>query len=182
MEEWKDVSGFEGMYQVSNEGRVRSLDHYGKHRDGGVRIYYGKILSPIKQDKKNPYGRVKIRGKLHLVHRLVASAWVDNPNSLPQVNHKDGDKTNSHPSNLEWCSPRENIHHAIETGLIKGAYNFKFSQKDIDSIIDMRNGGKLFREIGECFKCHPSTVAKILRGERRMYDISRLKVGCDRTA
>jgi hypothetical protein len=182
MENWKDVSGFEGKYQVSDVGNIRSLDRHGKHRDGGLRVYYGKLLAPIKQNKNSDYVRVKLCGKLSLVHRVVASAWVANPNNLPQVNHKDGNKTNNHPSNLEWCSPRENIHHAIESGLIKGAYNFKFSQKEIDSIIDMRNNGKSFREISRHHYCDPSTISKILNGERRMYDISRLKVGSDRTA
>ena len=100
MEEiWKDVVGFEG-YKVSNFGNVK-----GK---------YGRILKPAK-DKKTGYYLVCLHKdkKPHTktVHRLVAKAFIENPNEYPQVNHRDCVKTNNHVDNLEWCTREENEQH-----------------------------------------------------------------------
>lgn len=101
MEElWKDIEGFEGLYQISTNGRVR----------GFVRVK-GKILSP----HKNEDGYLQIRlhkdGKKYskYVHRLVAMAFIPNPKNLPEVNHKDENKRNNSVNNLEWCTHEYNI-------------------------------------------------------------------------
>ena len=95
---WKDIEGYEG-YQVSNMGRVRSFK-YGKVR----------ILKPVAN--KNGYLKVQLYKnnslKTIFIHRLVAMAFIPNPNNLPQVNHKDEDKTNNIVSNLEWCDAKYN--------------------------------------------------------------------------
>ena len=102
-EEWKDVENYEGLYQVSNLGRVKSLkDNNGKPRE--------KIM---KQGKtKNGYLRIMLckNGKRErfLVHRLVANAFIPNPNNFKCVNHKDEDKTNNCVNNLEWCTYQYN--------------------------------------------------------------------------
>ena len=99
METWKAVVGFEGLYEVSDIGRVRSLK-YGKQR----------IMKPVKTH--NGYLRVTLcrdgNHKKMKVHRLVAQAFIPNPNHLSTVNHKDEDKTNNAASNLEWLSMRDN--------------------------------------------------------------------------
>lgn len=115
MEEWRDIEGFEGIYQVSNMGRVRSLAHEtnGKH-------YKGKILSSgvsagyhlVRLSK----GNEKVSKR---VHRLVAEAFIENLNELPEVNHLDGNKNNNCVENLEWCTSKENKVHAWVTGLTK---------------------------------------------------------------
>lgn len=110
MEEvWKDVQGFEGIYQVSNLGRVRSLDRYVECVDS-FRHYKGKIM---KQDKKkNGYMQICLRRqqvhKQVLVHRLVADAFIPNVDNLPEVNHKDENKENNCVENLEWCTQAYN--------------------------------------------------------------------------
>ena len=103
---WRDVKGYEGLYQVSNLGNVRHIkkDKARKLRPnnrGYIQVHFYKA------------GKYK---KL-LVHRLVAIAFIPNPLSKSSVNHINGDKTDNRVVNLEWCTVVENIHHAIETGL-----------------------------------------------------------------
>lgn len=101
VERWRPVPGFEQDYEVSDHGRIRS------HRKGFV-----QILKPI-LEKWNGYFTVSLfdmGGKMHKVkiHRLVASAFIPNPDDLPCVNHRDENKTNNHVDNLEWCSKAYN--------------------------------------------------------------------------
>ena len=131
MEVWKDVVGYEGLYLVSNQGNIKSLPRNGTCKQPknlkmhlGNRGYYVVTLS-----KNN------IRKKF-LVHRIVASAFIDNPKNLPQINHKDGNKINNNIENLEWITPYDNIRHSIETHLKpndKGVKNYhsKLSENDI---------------------------------------------------
>ena len=101
MELWKDIPGYEGLYQVSNLGRIRSLYNY--KRDGD------NILKPR---IKRGYYTVGLRKdgvrKWHLLHRLVAGAFILNPDNKPQVNHKDENKLNNCADNLEWCTASYN--------------------------------------------------------------------------
>ena len=114
---WKDIEGYEGLYQVSNKGEVRSLDHYRKGRNGHEQIVRGRILK-INTSYGN-YGSVMLSKngvtKRFYVHRLVALAFIPNPQCLPIVNHIDGNKHNNHVENLEWCTAQENVHHAMYT-------------------------------------------------------------------
>jgi hypothetical protein len=108
MEIWKEIVGTKGFIEVSNEGRVRSMLR------GTPRVLKT-------QTDNNGYHRIRVtieRVKMtYKVHREVAKAFIDNPNNLPQVNHKDGNKNNNSVSNLEWVTNKENAHHAIENGL-----------------------------------------------------------------
>ena len=106
MEEiWKDIEGYEGLYQVSNLGRVKSLKY---NKTGRERI--------LKIDKnKNGYLYILLyknnKRKHYRIHRLVANAFIENPNNYPYINHKDECKSNNNVNNLEWCSPKYNINH-----------------------------------------------------------------------
>lgn len=124
MEEiWKDIKGYEGIYQVSNLGKVRSLDRYKyqKGRYGQMRRFYkGKILK-LSKDKYG-YLTVKLCHKIfYKVHRLVAQTFLENPKNKYTVNHKDGNKQNNSVDNLEWATVKENVQHAYRTGLTKSS-------------------------------------------------------------
>lgn len=101
---WKPVIGYEGLYEVSNIGRVKSLSY---NRTGKE-----KLMTPV--DNKGYY-RVLFNSKGYrkqkLVHRLVAEAFIPNPDNLPQVNHKDENKLNNRAENLEWCTTKYNINY-----------------------------------------------------------------------
>lgn len=115
MEVWKEIEDFEGLYEVSTEGRVRGIDRYVKSSNGGLNLWKGKEL---KQFLRNGYKSVQLckdgKHKPYYVHRLVATAFIDNPDNLPQINHKNG-KTNNNVDNLEWCSALYNINYGDRT-------------------------------------------------------------------
>lgn len=104
---WKDVAGFEGLYQVSNFGNVRSVTRTITRSDGKVYVKQGKQLKSFVTNRGYEYVMLNdCNRKQHLktVHRLVAQAFISNPNNLPIVNHKDENKLNNAASNLEWCT------------------------------------------------------------------------------
>lgn len=116
---WKDIEGYEGLYQVSNLGRVKSLDRkeYFYRGDTPVeRIRKGCILSP---SSSCGYLHVNLhdgkKRKMKLIHRLVAQAFIPNPDILPEVNHKNELKTDNSVSNLEWCTAKYNSNYGTRT-------------------------------------------------------------------
>lgn len=118
IEVWKDIRGYEGEYQVSNLGRVRSLDRIEIITDSLGRQYKrvlkGKLLSP--NDNGSGYLTVQLgrKGGRHYIHRLVAEHFVDNPLSLPEINHIDNDTKNNTADNLEWVTRKQNICHMVK--------------------------------------------------------------------
>lgn len=122
---WKDVPGYEGLYQVSNLGEVRSLPRYEKDKNNKLYKRKGVIL---KQSKTTTgYWKVELckngTRKSLKVHRLVALAFIVNTFNKPFINHKDGNPLNNIVDNLEWCTQSENIQHAHDTGLINNFQN-----------------------------------------------------------
>ena len=112
-EEWRDVKGYEGFYQVSNSGRVKSLLYHTRH---GI-FSRDKVLSPTNRDGYRLVGfQVKNSRRTLSVHRLVAEAFLPNFEGKKEVNHKDFNRSNNRVDNLEWCTPVENNHHTLNAG------------------------------------------------------------------
>lgn len=118
---WKDIAGFEGIYQISNKGRVKSLDRY---TSDGKRLKSQIIKQSI--NNKNDYSRILLfnygKHTAFRVHRLVAEHFISNIDNLPCVNHINGIKTDNSVENLEWCTYSENNKHAYNKLGKKGAW------------------------------------------------------------
>lgn len=112
-EEWRDIAGYEGMYEVSSHGRVRSLDRFAKSNRNATQFVKGRELTLVTMP--NGYKATNLnqngKGVPKYVHRLVAQAFIPNPSNLPQVNHKDENKSNNCVDNLEWCDNKYNINY-----------------------------------------------------------------------
>ena len=146
-EEWRPVVGYEGLYEVSSFGNVKSLPKsWSRKGCGTVNRNSSIILTPIQHKFKNkPTYLVvtlsgKVKRKISLIHRLVAQAFIPNTENKIQVNHKDGNKTNNKASNLEWNTSQENITHSIETNLkpsLRGV-NCKSSKLAEKQVLEIR--------------------------------------------
>lgn len=160
---WKYIDGYDGKYQVSNLGRIRSLHRnttlikaLSKDSDG----YLVVTLSNAKIGKKS---------KTHKVHRLVAQAFIPNPDQLPEINHKDENKKNNVIDNLEWCTTQYNLTYGNRLNCVYGSNNYhsKLTQKQVDEIRRIYIKGDLqFGQsaLGKRYGVSHGSIAKIVKG------------------
>ena len=168
-EEWKDIPGYEGYYQVSNLGRVRIISYIDKR--GWKRKT--KLLT-LNIDKNN-YCRVGLtkayKRKYYQVHRLVAQAFIPNPENKPQVNHKDSDRTNNNVNNLEWMTCSENNKYAYDFG--KRIKKFGKDHHKSKKVIQYTKDGieiKKFDSLTECakeLKLNEPSISMVCSGKRQ---------------
>lgn len=120
---WEDIDNYVGFYQVSNLGRVRSIDRIVKHWKYGVCLRKGKILKQLTNTFNYKFVILYKDGKTkhHRVNRLVAQAFIPNPENLPQVNHKDENKSNNRVENLEYCDAKYNANYGTRNE--RSSYN-----------------------------------------------------------
>ena len=151
-EEWRQIQGYEGLYEVSNLGRVKSLERYDKIG----RLIKEKTLNPRKHKKGYLYVGLSKDGiqKKYSIHRLVAIAFIPNPNNLPQVNHKDENKENNCLDNLEWCTNEYNCNYGnhgknISKSLLGGTLSEQTRQRMSEArsikIVQLSLDGKLVK-------------------------------------
>ena len=166
-EEWRDIAGYEGYYQVSSLGRVRSCDRVVQYYGQKDRLKKGKLLKL----RENSYGYYRVTltkfgAKSIPVHRLVASAFCPLRDGCDSVNHKNGVKTDNFPHNLEWCTRSENTRHAHKFGLISnsGEKHPKavFTRDQVLEIRRLRSDGVKFRVIAEMYGVSLSAIAMVV--------------------
>lgn len=175
MERWKPVKDYEGFYEVSNHGQVRSLskqDRLGRSKEGKIKAQCnngtGYMVVNLKVDGKQ---------KMKTVHRLVAETFIPNPLDLPEVNHIDGNKQNNCVENLEWCTHSENTKHAFDLGLnkaVKGTSNVNAKLTDEQVKFIRENHKPYDPEFGYAalarkFNCSDTTIKYAVWGKH--YDL-----------
>lgn len=140
IETYKDIEDFLDYYQVSNTGKYKRLSRVVPHAYNSTKLLKEKILTLLISNSGYYYVNFHKDGKHYgkFVHRDVAKAFIPNPNNLPEVNHKDGNRLNNNVWNLEWTDRIGNIHHAIKTGLMDSSgennKNHKLTQKQVNEI------------------------------------------------
>ncbi|MDP2692966.1 MAG: NUMOD4 domain-containing protein [bacterium] len=166
---WKDVIGYEGLYQVSKNSSVRSLDRkMFNHKN----IIKGKLL----KQRLDRYGYYTVafykdgKRKGLLVHRLVAQNFIQNPQNLPCVNHIDGNKKNNYKENLEWVTPRDNSRHAIRMGLTNpmgsSNPNASFTEGEVIELRKIYGIGKIsIAKIAKAYGKHPGYLRDVIVGK-----------------
>ncbi len=170
MEKWKDIEGYEGKYQVSSLGRIKSLERY---IDRGIKGFAKQKEIILKLRLKKGYLEVGLRSKgdknqkFLLVHRIVATAFILNPENKKTVNHKNLIKTDNRLINLEWNTQKEQISHAIESGAFKQKGDFnsksKLTSKDVLEIRYLyKTKSKPPKELSEKYKVSKSTIHRIV--------------------
>lgn len=165
MEVWKQIEGYEGIYEISNLGNVKSLSRLVNNHSGFKKQLKEKILKNhisktgyFVTDLKNNNER-----KTFKIHRLIAFAFIDKVIGKEYVNHIDGNKLNNNIDNLEWCTIQENNKHAEKLGLKNdsGINNSK-SKLKIEDVFFIRNSNLKLKELSNIYNLNESTISKII--------------------
>ncbi|MDF2036578.1 NUMOD4 domain-containing protein [Cytobacillus oceanisediminis] len=159
MEQWRDIEGYEGIYQVSSNGRVKRVGN-GKER----------ILKPSSNNLGYHIVTLSANNqrKTQSVHRLVALHFIPNQENKKTINHVDGDKSNNHVTNLEWNSYSENLKHAYKSGLNKGRTD---SSIGAVKATNLKTGEEIIflsqAHASKALNIHDGNIAKVVNGKRK---------------
>lgn len=152
---WKDINGYEGLYQVSNFGNIKSRNK--------------KLLKPALN--KSGYYMVNLFkhniGKSHYIHRLVAEAFISNPSNLPYVNHKDENKLNNSADNLEWCSFNYNCNYGTRNQRLAEKHNVAVAQYDTKG--NLLNVFKSQSAAAEAVGGNQQNISSCCRGKQKTH-------------
>lgn len=176
---WKDIKGYEGKYQISNLGRIKSLSRFINNcKENSLIGFYSKERIIKQSISKTGYYVCTLfkngKGRTFKVHRLVAEAFIDNPNELPIINHRDGNKLNNSLDNLEWCDYSHNNKEAYKQGLKENNLKWliecnKKKRKRINQYDREGNFIKQWESIHEAekkLKIYHINIIKVCKGER----------------
>lgn len=165
MEEiWKPIIGYENLYEVSSKGRVKSIARVINRKNGRKQFVKEKLIAPANNGKGYYRVRLAKNGKntAYALHRLVASSFIPNPKELPEINHKDEDKSNNIVENLEWCDRAYNMNYGTRKSRAALANSTPIIQIDAD--------GKLVKEWVSCVEAarqldiHYQNIDQCVRG------------------
>lgn len=151
---WKKLKWFK-YHEISENGDIRLTENINKYKKG-------RVLVQISNDKG--YKRIRLYGKMYSVHRLVAEAFIPNPNNLPEVNHKNGIRNDNNVNNLEWCSHRDNILYSIN--VLKNKIGEKGGRKKREVISD---DNRIFESRNECaryYKVNGSVITYAINNHK----------------
>lgn len=157
MEVWKDIKGYEGLYQASNLGNIKSLNYRNTKKE---KILKGGI---------NPSGYIIVglhinnKRKSITAHKVIATTFIENPNNLSEINHLNGIKTDNSVNNLQWCTHKENMRHAYDTGLKCGKKGEEhgYSKLTEKKVLAIREDNRLHRIIAKEYNVDRSTIGYI---------------------
>ena len=165
---WKDIVGYEGLYQVSNLGRVKSLDR---------KRWNGRVLCPVKgrvlvgKSTKQGYLQVSLGRRNYVyIHRLVAQMFISNPKNKSEVNHINGIKTDNRVENLSWVSRSENMKHASDNNFMRCGEQHYHHKLTRESVLFIRTNYKRYdRDFGcvafaKRFGVTPEIISRVIRG------------------
>lgn len=167
-EEWKEITGTDIIYYISNYGRVKSYQHYSVCHNGGKRYYPTKIM---RNNTAGRYQQISLRingkDKFYQIHRLVAIYFIANPLNLPLINHKNEDKSDNRLCNLEWCDAKYNTCYGTAR---ERAYKTYKRNHSVTLCQYSKNGFLIhefssFKEAGQCTGCDPNNIRAVCNGK-----------------
>lgn len=166
---WKDIKGYVGLYQVSDWSRVKSMERKVRHSSGGTRIVRGMILKQQKDHDGYLQASLYREGKesKKSIHRLVAEAFIPNPENKPRVNHIDTNRWNNYALNLEWATHQEDVDHSVSKPVIQ------FNKQGVE-IARFKSANEASRRTG----IFQGSISNVCRGLGKTAGDSKWKYAC----
>lgn len=164
---WKDIPRYNGLYQASTYGRIKSIAHfyYSTYKGKKVRRWLEEKIFEMKKLNSKGYKRLNLNGVVHFAHKLIAITFIPNLDNKPQINHIDGNKLNNTVKNLEWVTNQENRTHAIKMGLHANRKTGlgKITFEQIRTIKNLYGIGVSQKRIAKQYNIVQQTVSKLIK-------------------